>query len=73
MEHVHRAQRVIAPQDSAARLQREGIEVVSGQARFERPGMIAVGGRQLRYRKAIIATGSRPLLRRSRDSWKSTR
>lgn len=38
MEHVHRAQRVIAPQDSAARLQREGVEVVSGQARFERPG-----------------------------------
>jgi len=62
MEHVHRSQRVIAPRDSAARLQREGVEVVSGQARFERPGMIEVGGRQLRYRKAIIATGSRPLL-----------
>jgi pyruvate/2-oxoglutarate dehydrogenase complex dihydrolipoamide dehydrogenase (E3) component len=62
MEHVHRAQRVIAPQDSVARLERDGVEVVSGQARFEGPGVVVVDQRRLRYRKAIIATGSRPLL-----------
>ncbi len=62
MEHVDRARQAIAPHDSAARLERDGIEVVSGHARFERPGVIVVDARRLRYRKAIIATGSRPLL-----------
>jgi pyruvate/2-oxoglutarate dehydrogenase complex dihydrolipoamide dehydrogenase (E3) component len=62
MDHVYRARRVIEPQDSAARLQRDGIEVVAGHARFESPGVVDVSGRRLRYRKAIIATGSRPLL-----------
>jgi pyruvate/2-oxoglutarate dehydrogenase complex dihydrolipoamide dehydrogenase (E3) component len=62
MDHVYRARRVIEPQDSAIRLEREGVEVVAGDARFERPGVVDVSGRRLRYRKAIIATGSRPLL-----------
>ena len=62
MDHVYRAQRVIEPQDSAARLEHEGVEVLAGDARFERPGVVDVGGRRLRYRKAIIATGSHPLL-----------
>jgi pyruvate/2-oxoglutarate dehydrogenase complex dihydrolipoamide dehydrogenase (E3) component len=62
MDHVNRARRVLAPQDSAARLERDGVAVISGHARFERPGVVDVAGRRLRYRKAIIATGSRPLL-----------
>jgi len=62
MAHVDHARRAIAPQDSVERLQREGVEVVSGHARFEGPGQISVPGRRLRYRKAIIATGSRPSL-----------
>jgi len=62
MDHVYRAQRVIEPQDSAARLEREGVEVVAGHAQFASPGVVDVSGRRLRYRKAIIATGSRPLL-----------
>jgi pyruvate/2-oxoglutarate dehydrogenase complex dihydrolipoamide dehydrogenase (E3) component len=62
MDHVYRARRVIEPQDSAARLERDGIEVVAGHARFESPGVVDVSGRRLRYRKAIIATGSHPLL-----------
>ncbi|MGI8714920.1 MAG: dihydrolipoyl dehydrogenase family protein [Solirubrobacteraceae bacterium] len=62
MAHVDAARRAIAPQDSAARLQRDGVEVVTGEARFEGPGLIAADGRRLRYRKAIIATGSRPAL-----------
>lgn len=62
MDHVNRARRVIAPQDSADRLQRDGVEVVAGQARFVAPGIVEVAGRRLHYRKAIIAAGSRPLL-----------
>jgi pyruvate/2-oxoglutarate dehydrogenase complex dihydrolipoamide dehydrogenase (E3) component len=62
MDHIDRARRVIAPQDSAARLEGDGVSVVSGHARFERPGVVDVAGRRLRFRKAIIATGSRPLL-----------
>ena len=62
MDHVYGAQRVIEPQDSAARLEREGVEVVAGHAQFASPGVVDVSGRRLRYRKAIIATGSRPLL-----------
>ncbi len=62
MDHVDRARRVIAPEDFAARLEGDGVAVVSGHARFERPGVVDVAGRRLRFRKAIIATGSRPLL-----------
>jgi pyruvate/2-oxoglutarate dehydrogenase complex dihydrolipoamide dehydrogenase (E3) component len=62
MAHVDRARRVIAPQDSASRLERDGVEVLSGHARFAGPGVVDVAGRRLRYRKAIIATGSRPLV-----------
>jgi pyruvate/2-oxoglutarate dehydrogenase complex dihydrolipoamide dehydrogenase (E3) component len=62
MEHVRAAQRVIEPQDSADRLARDGVTVISGDARFDAPGWVDVDGRRLRYRKAIIATGSRPVL-----------
>ncbi|HEY5399003.1 MAG TPA: FAD-dependent oxidoreductase [Trebonia sp.] len=62
MDHVDRARRVIAPHDSAARLEGDGVAVVSGHARFQRPGVVDVAGRRLRFRKAIIATGSRPAL-----------
>ena len=60
MDHVRGAQRIIAPQDSAARLARDGVEVIAGDARFVSPAAVEVGGRRLRFRKAIIATGSRP-------------
>jgi pyruvate/2-oxoglutarate dehydrogenase complex dihydrolipoamide dehydrogenase (E3) component len=62
MAHVEAARRTIAPQDSPQRLEREGVEVVSGHARFTAPGSVAVDGRTFRFRKALIATGSRPLL-----------
>ena len=62
MGHVDRARRAIAPQDSVARLERDGVEVVAGDASFERDGWVAVGERRLRYRKAIVASGSRPWL-----------
>jgi pyruvate/2-oxoglutarate dehydrogenase complex dihydrolipoamide dehydrogenase (E3) component len=62
MDHVRAAQRIIAPQDSAQRLSRDGIDVVIGDARFVSPGAVEVAGRRLRFRKAIIATGSHPAL-----------
>jgi pyruvate/2-oxoglutarate dehydrogenase complex dihydrolipoamide dehydrogenase (E3) component len=62
MDHVRAAQRIIAPQDSAQRLTREGVDVVAGDARFISPGAVEVAGRRLRFRKAIIATGSHPAL-----------
>ena len=60
MDHVRDAQRIIAPQDSASRLSRDGVEVIIGEARLVSPGAVEVGDRRLRFRKAIIATGSRP-------------
>lgn len=62
MNHVRGAQQAIVPQDSAVRLARDGVEVLSGDACFVSPGAVEVAGRRLRFRKAIIATGSRPAL-----------
>ena len=62
MDHVRGAQRIIAPQDSAQRLTRDGVDVIAGAARFVSPGAVEVAGRRLRFRKAIIATGSQPAL-----------
>jgi len=62
MAHVDRARQTIAPQDSAERLRREGVDVIEASARFEGPGALSVDGRALAFRKAIVATGSRPAL-----------
>ena len=62
MERVHAARREIEPQDSPARLRRDGVEVISADAAFEGPGVIRAGQRELRYRAAIVATGSEPAL-----------
>jgi len=62
MEHVHRARRTIEPQDSVARLRREGVQVVRGQARLMGPRSLEVGGRAFRFRRALLATGSQPML-----------
>jgi pyruvate/2-oxoglutarate dehydrogenase complex dihydrolipoamide dehydrogenase (E3) component len=63
MEHVRHAQTAIEPEDSAASLRRDGVEVIAGTARFAGPGRIEVdGGPALRYRSALIATGSRPVV-----------
>ena len=62
MDRVRNTQLAIEPHDSAARLERDGVTVVSGRGRFSEPGVIEAGDRRLRYRKAIIATGSEPLV-----------
>lgn len=63
MDHVHRAQATIEPDDSADSLRRDGVEVIDGTARFAGPGRIEIeGNREVRYRTALIATGSRPVV-----------
>ncbi len=62
MAHVRASIATIAPHDSAERLGREGVEVVSGTGRFTGPDRIEVGGRTVRFRHAMIATGADPVL-----------
>jgi pyruvate/2-oxoglutarate dehydrogenase complex dihydrolipoamide dehydrogenase (E3) component len=62
MEHVDRARRTIEPQDSVARLRREGVQVVQGRARLIGPRALEVDGRAFRFRRALLATGSQPVL-----------
>lgn len=50
----------IAPNDSIARYEALGVEVVSGSARLVDPWTVAVGERQLTARAIVIATGARP-------------
>src|SRR5204862_4760755 len=60
--HVHGARERIAPQDSPARLRREGVEVVEAEGWFVAPRRVVAGGRELRFRSAIVATGSAPVV-----------
>jgi pyruvate/2-oxoglutarate dehydrogenase complex dihydrolipoamide dehydrogenase (E3) component len=63
MEHVRAAQSAIEPEDSAAALRRDGVEVIEGGARFTGPRTIRVdGAKELRFRTALIATGSQPVV-----------
>lgn len=50
----------IAPHDSAARLQKAGVDVFFGDARFASECTLAVGAGTLRFNRAVIATGGRP-------------
>jgi pyruvate/2-oxoglutarate dehydrogenase complex dihydrolipoamide dehydrogenase (E3) component len=51
----------IASNDSAARLQRAGVDVFFGAARFADARHVAVGVERLRFGRAVIATGGRPI------------
>jgi pyruvate/2-oxoglutarate dehydrogenase complex dihydrolipoamide dehydrogenase (E3) component len=50
----------LAPNDSADRMTRLGIDVYFGAASFKSPRELALGSATLRFRRAVIATGSRP-------------
>ncbi len=50
----------IAVHDSPERLEKEGVEVISGAPRFLDPNRIEVNGRVIESKKFVIATGSRP-------------
>ncbi len=62
MDHVRRVIATLAAQDSAPRLEREGIEVVQADARFAGHGRLLAGPRTLSFGAAVIATGSAPVL-----------
>lgn len=62
MAHVKQAISAIAPHDAPDRLEREGVEVVSGSGRFVGPSAMEVDGRTVRFRHAMIATGAAPLV-----------
>jgi pyruvate/2-oxoglutarate dehydrogenase complex dihydrolipoamide dehydrogenase (E3) component len=50
----------IAVNDSAARLQRAGVDVFFGDAHFADARHVVVDNQRLKFRRAVIATGSRP-------------
>jgi pyruvate/2-oxoglutarate dehydrogenase complex dihydrolipoamide dehydrogenase (E3) component len=59
--HRMRQRRVqLAPNDSAERLTRLGIDLFFGEASFRSPREFSLGSTLLRFRRAIIATGGRP-------------
>jgi pyruvate/2-oxoglutarate dehydrogenase complex dihydrolipoamide dehydrogenase (E3) component len=59
MERMRRSRVALAPHDSAARLQRLGIDVFFGSAKFVAADAVAVGDDTLRFAKCVIATGTR--------------
>jgi len=59
MERMRRSRAGLAAHDSAARLQRLGIDVFFGDARFIAADAVAVGHDTLRFAKCVIATGTR--------------
>ncbi len=61
-DHVQGVIATIEPNDSPARYQGFGVDVVKGHARFTGPTAIEVAGRTIRARRFVIATGSRAVL-----------
>jgi pyruvate/2-oxoglutarate dehydrogenase complex dihydrolipoamide dehydrogenase (E3) component len=60
MERVREARATIAPNDSAERLKRAGVDVFFGEGRFVERDALEVDGQRLRFARAVIATGGRP-------------
>ena len=61
MQRMRERRAAIAVNDSAARLQRAGVDVFFGDARFADRQTVVVGDQSLRFRRAVIATGGRPV------------
>jgi pyruvate/2-oxoglutarate dehydrogenase complex dihydrolipoamide dehydrogenase (E3) component len=60
MRRMRQRRAGLAPNDSAERMTRLGIDVFFGTASFISARELAVGSTTLRFRRAVIATGSRP-------------
>src|ERR1700736_4847133 len=60
MRRMRQRRARLAPNDSAERMTRLGIDVFFGTASFISARDLAVGSTTLRFRRAVIATGSRP-------------
>ena len=62
MERMRDLRASLAPNDSAERFRRLGVDVFFGDGCFVGTDTIEVGGQTLRFRRAVIATGSRPAI-----------
>ena len=61
MGHVRASIAAIAPHDSPAALEADGVEVVHGAAVFTGQGTLRIdGGSHVRFRQALLATGAGP-------------
>jgi pyruvate/2-oxoglutarate dehydrogenase complex dihydrolipoamide dehydrogenase (E3) component len=60
MRRMRQRRAGLAPNDSAERMTRSGIDVFFGAASFRSAREVALGSMTLRFRRAVIATGSRP-------------
>jgi pyruvate/2-oxoglutarate dehydrogenase complex dihydrolipoamide dehydrogenase (E3) component len=60
MHRMRQRRARLAPNDSADRVTRLGIDLFFGTASFSSPRELALGQTSLRFRRAVIATGSRP-------------
>jgi len=57
--HVRGVIEAIAPNDSVARFEGLGVQVIKGTARFKDRRTVVVGNSEIRARRFVIATGSR--------------
>src|SRR5580704_7423692 len=64
MRRMRQRRAGLAPNDSAERMTRLGIDVFFGAASFRSAREVALGSTTLRFRRAVIATGSRPAVPR---------
>ncbi len=62
MTGVRRSVAAIAATETAAVLEKHGIEVLRGHAEFAGPRELTAAGRALRARGIVLATGSRPAI-----------
>jgi len=60
MHRMRQRRAELAPNDSAERMTRSGIDLFFGAGSFINPRELALGSTSLRFRRAVIATGSRP-------------
>src|SRR5580704_182696 len=60
MHRMRQRRARLAPNDSADRMTRLGIDLFFGTASFRSSRELALGQTLLRFRRAVIATGSRP-------------
>jgi len=61
-KHVTGVIASIAPQDSVARFEGLGVNVIRGRASFDAPDCVVVNGQSIRAKRFVIATGSKPVV-----------
>ena len=61
-DRVRAAVQTIAPDDSAAALEKAGVRVLRGSVVFTGPDRAEIDGRAVTFRRAVLATGASPTL-----------